>query len=139
MVSSLRHTVFKNFGKIDYLHYFRRMIKDYETKKYTAIREGLTEVVAIPTYIGCGALAAKLAKKVKLTPDKLASVEENLRLLGIVSLDTPSTIRIYPKDFESKDMIRFGIFALIVFFIVCIGVSNLISFGIKAVGVCTSD
>ena len=34
MVSSLRHTVFKNFGKIDYLHYFRKMIKDYETKKW---------------------------------------------------------------------------------------------------------
>ena len=34
MVSSLRHTVFKNFGKIEYLHYFRRMIKDYETKKW---------------------------------------------------------------------------------------------------------
>ena len=33
--------------------------------------------------------------------------------------------------FESKDMIRFGIFALIVFFIVCIGVSNLISFGMN--------
>ena len=33
MVSSLRHTVFKNFGKIDYLHYVRRMIKDYESRK----------------------------------------------------------------------------------------------------------
>ena len=34
MVSSLRHTVFKNFGKIDYLHYFRRMIKDYESRQW---------------------------------------------------------------------------------------------------------
>ena len=34
MVSSLRHTVFNNFGKIDYLHYFRRMIKDYESRKW---------------------------------------------------------------------------------------------------------
>ena len=34
MVSSLRNTVFKNFGKIDYLHYFRRMIKDYESRKW---------------------------------------------------------------------------------------------------------
>lgn len=34
MVSSLRHTVFKNFGKIDYLHYFRRMIRDYESRKW---------------------------------------------------------------------------------------------------------
>ncbi len=34
MVSSLRHTVFKNFGKICYLHYFKRMIKDYENGKW---------------------------------------------------------------------------------------------------------
>lgn len=35
-----------------------------ETKKYTAIREGLTEVIAIPSYLFCGELAAKLADKV---------------------------------------------------------------------------
>ena len=30
MVSSLRYTVYKHFGEIDYLHYYRRMIKDFE-------------------------------------------------------------------------------------------------------------
>ncbi len=35
-----------------------------ETKKYTAIREGLTEVIAIPSYLLCGELAGKLADKV---------------------------------------------------------------------------
>ena len=30
MVSSLRYTVYKRFGKIDYLHYYRRMVKDFE-------------------------------------------------------------------------------------------------------------
>ena len=34
MVSSLRHMVYKNYGKICYLHYFRRMIKDYESGKW---------------------------------------------------------------------------------------------------------
>lgn len=34
MVSSLRHTIHKNFGEIDYLHYYRRMIRDYETRKW---------------------------------------------------------------------------------------------------------
>lgn len=34
MVSSLRHTVYKHFGKISYLHYFKRMIKDYENGKW---------------------------------------------------------------------------------------------------------
>ncbi len=34
-----------------------------ETKKYTAIREGLTEVIAIPSYFVCGELASKLASR----------------------------------------------------------------------------
>lgn len=32
-----------------------------ETKKYTAIREGLTELIAIPVYWACGELAGKLS------------------------------------------------------------------------------
>ncbi len=32
-----------------------------ETKKYTAIREGLTEIIAIPVYWSCGELAGKFA------------------------------------------------------------------------------
>ena len=36
-----------------------------ETKKYTALREGLTELIAIPTYLACGELAAHLSKKIK--------------------------------------------------------------------------
>lgn len=38
--------------------------ENHETKKYTAIREGLTEVIAIPSYLVCGEMAAKLADKV---------------------------------------------------------------------------
>ena len=34
MVSSLRYTIYKIFGKICYLHYFKRMIKDYESRKW---------------------------------------------------------------------------------------------------------
>lgn len=32
-----------------------------ETKKYTAIREGLTEIIAIPVYWACGEVAGKLS------------------------------------------------------------------------------
>lgn len=32
-----------------------------ETKKYTAIREGLTEIIAIPVYWACGEMAGKLS------------------------------------------------------------------------------
>ena len=34
MVSSLRYTIYKNFGKISYLYYFRRMIRDYESGRW---------------------------------------------------------------------------------------------------------
>ena len=35
-----------------------------ETKKYTALREGLTEAIAIPVYWACGEIAAKFGKYV---------------------------------------------------------------------------
>ncbi|MBQ8681776.1 MAG: ABC transporter ATP-binding protein/permease [Bacilli bacterium] len=43
------------------------------------------------------------------TKNASATYEENLKKLGIVSLDSPSQIRIYPKDFESKESITAGI------------------------------
>ena len=48
---------------------------DPETKKYTAIREGLTEVVAIPTYFACGELASKVAEKLNF--DNLPKNHQN--------------------------------------------------------------
>ena len=57
--------------------------EDPDTKKYTAIREGLTEVVAIPTYWSCGELTSKLAGKMNLSPDKKALAEHNLMFLGV--------------------------------------------------------
>lgn len=35
-----------------------------ETKKYTALREGLTELIAIPAYWACGEIAGKFGKKI---------------------------------------------------------------------------
>lgn len=35
-----------------------------ETKKYAALREGITEALAIPTYIACGEIAAKLGESI---------------------------------------------------------------------------
>ena len=43
------------------------------------------------------------------TKNASATYEENLKKLGVVSLDNPSQIRIYPKDFESKESIVDGI------------------------------
>ena len=34
-----------------------------------------------------------------------ATYDNNLSQLGVVDLDNPSTINLYPKDFDSKDKI----------------------------------
>ena len=43
------------------------------------------------------------------TENQNASYEKNLQTLGAVDLNTPSNIKIYPKDFEAKDKISAGI------------------------------
>ncbi len=40
------------------------------------------------------------------TENMSTTYEDNLEKLGIASLDTPSTINIYPKDFDSKEEIK---------------------------------
>lgn len=61
-----------------------------ETKKYTALREGLTELIAIPTYYACGELSAYVAKKIKFknvppdVQDSLAKrASKNMMFLGV--------------------------------------------------------
>ena len=49
---------------------------------------------------------AELAELMKTyTANAGVTYEDNLKTLGVVDLNNPSTINIYPKDFESKDMI----------------------------------
>ena len=49
---------------------------------------------------------AELAEIMKTyTENAKATLETNLKTLGVVNLDKPSTINLYPKDFDSKDMI----------------------------------
>lgn len=55
-----------------------------ETKKYTALREGLTEAIAIPAYWTCGEVAGKLAKKAFSSDTALAKrAETNLMFIGV--------------------------------------------------------
>ena len=55
-----------------------------ETKKYTALREGLTEVIAIPAYWACGEIAGKFAKKAFNSDAALAGrAEKNLMFIGV--------------------------------------------------------
>lgn len=43
------------------------------------------------------------------TENRTASYEKNLKKMEAVDLNTPTNIKIYPKDFEAKDMISQGI------------------------------
>lgn len=55
-----------------------------ETKKYTALREGLTEAIAIPAYWACGEIAGKCAKRVFKNNEGLAKrAETNLMFMGV--------------------------------------------------------
>ena len=56
--------------------------EDTKTKKYTAIREGLTEIIAIPVYWGLGELSAKAAQKY-LPQDLQKKGTKNAMLLGV--------------------------------------------------------
>ena len=57
--------------------------EDPETKKYAALRELLTEVVAIPTYWVSGELASKGADMLNLAPEKKAMAKTNFMFLGV--------------------------------------------------------
>ena len=51
----------------------------------------------------------QLAFMTTYTENSNATYESNLTTLGIVDLDSPTSINIYPKDFESKDLIKTAI------------------------------
>lgn len=54
-----------------------------ETKKYTALREGITELIAAPTYLIVPILAAKGSKLLKnADPKTVKMAKHNLQILG---------------------------------------------------------
>lgn len=61
--------------------------QDPETKKYAAIREGSTELIAIPTYIGLSYLTSKLAPAFspngKTADQLLHSTKSTLGFIGV--------------------------------------------------------
>ena len=77
-----------------------------ETKKYAAAREGLTEVVAIPTYIGVGKLSELIAGKLKgLSPEKMEIAKHNANFIGVcvaALLVIPALASLVTKPFSKK-------------------------------------
>lgn len=54
-----------------------------ETKKYTALREGLTEAIAIPAYWACGEFAGKMAKRMFSDKGLAKRAEKNMMFIGV--------------------------------------------------------
>ena len=83
--------------------------EDPETKRYTALREGLTEVVAIPTYYCCGEAAAAIGGKLNLSPENQALAKHNFMFLGVCAAAlfvipalASLTIKPFMKKIQSK-------------------------------------
>lgn len=87
-----------------------------ETKKYTALREGITELIAAPTYLALPVLAAKASDLLKIQdPAKVKMAKHNLQLIGtwtaalIVipglcsALVKPFTDKIYNKNKKPEE------------------------------------
>ena len=51
----------------------------------------------------------QLAYMTTYTENRQATYESNLKKLGVVDLNSPTSISIYPKDFEAKDLIKTAI------------------------------
>lgn len=76
-----------------------------ETKKYTALREGMTEVVAIPTYIFFGQFLPNKAAKLIKDPAKQAIAKHNTSFIGVCTaalLVIPALCSITVKPFTDK-------------------------------------
>ncbi len=77
-----------------------------ETKKYAAVREGLTEVVAIPTYIGVSKLSEAIAGKLKgLSPEKMEVARHNANFIGVcvaALFVIPALASLVTKPFSKK-------------------------------------
>lgn len=75
-----------------------------ETKKYTALREGLTEAIAIPTYLACSHLAGKGSALIK-DADAAKRAKHNLRVVGVcvaALLVIPGLCSLVVKPFTDK-------------------------------------
>jgi len=78
-----------------------------ETKKYAAVREGLTEVIAIPTYLTCGWLAGKGAEFFSKTKTEKAikNTKQVLRFAGVcvaALLVIPGLCSVFVKPFTER-------------------------------------
>jgi len=90
--------------------------QDPKSRKYAAIREGATEIIAIPTYIGLAKLTAKLAPSLTLdksikgnftSPNKAlhfagVCLAALIVIPGLCSLAMPYILKVFNKNDKNK-------------------------------------
>lgn len=67
--------------------------ESYETKRYTAIREGLTEVIAIPVYFFSGVLSKHVAKKLAVPKNFMSKELYKRHLAGDTSAEVANAYK----------------------------------------------
>ena len=75
--------------------------KGYTLEMAAALREQLKNNPAIAPYLGF----LTDEQLIEMVNEQIGSYKGNLKKLGYVDFESPSSILIYPKDFESKDAI----------------------------------
>ena len=91
---------------------FQEMTKDMEDKEFLvfALTSQMEEaeaaqVIEMTLDMTAEQILAMIAEQIKENADELDTYESNCELLGIVDLDNPNMISLYPKDFAAKDEI----------------------------------
>jgi putative ABC transport system permease protein len=91
---------------------FQEMTQDMEDKEFLVFaltsqmeEAEATQVIEMTQDMTAEQILAMIAEQIKENADELDTYESNCELLGIVDLDNPSMISLYPKDFAAKDEI----------------------------------
>lgn len=84
----------KNLGMEDVNEYIKTLPEE-EQKQMQGMLQTMTEEQVL----------ALFAERMKDDAGKAATYEDNLALFGVVDLNNPSSINIYPKDYEAKESV----------------------------------
>lgn len=67
--------------------------ENYETKRYTAIREGLTELIAIPVYFSSGVIGKSVAKKLAVPKNFMSKEIYKKYMAGDTSKEVVNAVK----------------------------------------------
>ncbi len=80
-------------------------MEDVHELMQTLTREEQAQMQAVLDNMPEEQILALFAQRIRDEAGRAATYEDNLALFGVVDLDDPSTIKIYPKDYDAKESI----------------------------------